>query len=74
MKRIICIGLFSALLLGTIPGITAQPASHSVEVKGISEAAFSPSGNLVALGGQDNVVYLLDPTTGSVIHKYGFCR
>lgn len=59
----------SAFLFGSVNTLGSQAVPHSVEVKGISEATFSPSGDVVALGGQDNLVYLLDPKTGAVVHK-----
>lgn len=69
LKRISKVGLFIALILHAVSPSVAQVMPHSVEVKGISEAAFSPSSELVALGGQDNEVYLLDPSNGSVVQK-----
>lgn len=69
IKQIIGIGLMSAFLFGSPNNGESQSLPHNVEVKGISEAAFSPTGNLVALGGQDNLVYLLDPVTGAVMHR-----
>jgi len=62
-------GLAVVAVLMSAKLATAQVMPHNVEVKGISEAAFSPNSNLVALGGQDNIVYLMDPATGAVVHK-----
>ncbi len=69
LKRISKVGLFIALIFQAVSPSVAQVMPHSVEVKGISEAAFAPSSELVALGGQDNEVYLLDPSNGSVVQK-----
>jgi len=69
IKGFFKLGLLVVLSVGSTKQMYAQTTPHHVEVKGISEATFAPSGNIVALGGQDNLVYLLDPNTGAVMHK-----